>query len=204
MEHRVRFISILFLLLIIGCNDSPKTPAPQEFDSPSPQHLSKTDENKAYTVPVSDKRVRLTLTIFDTVMQVTVLEGGMARLIINDERVYGLSPYLPKHENDNKALLLLTQIEAMPNGSEKITELQKLIFPMGDKKDLPQVEPTVSVQISSVLAKEQVEPETVDRKVPPPSPGKCCITCTVNGYEITVCGCAVQSSCGSCCVYGCC
>jgi len=143
---------------------------------------------KAYTVPISNDRVVLRLvTGAGRTAQVTVLNGGLARVARAGGPILGLTPSL----RDGWVELLISVITKDPvTGNEAIRQVAR-----------ERLERNVSVHVDQ--GEVSLEVEWLEARPPAPTPparssGGCSSCCVICGPD-TFCGCVVETECGRCC-----
>ena len=143
---------------------------------------------KAFTVPISSDRIVLRVTTAEgTPAQLTVLNGGLARVARAGGPVVGLTTVL----RDGWLELVVSVItKDAATGNEAIAQVARLRLELNLTVHIDQGDASFDV---SWLA-------TLPAAVTSPTPSiddctSCCVTCGSDTY----CGCAVQTECGSCC-----
>ncbi len=151
---------------------------------------------EAFTVsakPVAAPEVvELGIELPDQIARVTVIIGQMARYKKGDLYL-GLTPV----RRDSGLAVQVFVIKNIDVGDGKVHETLKWIETVDliDDRAFPKSGPPI--HLLGTMALEPEEKSLLSSKA---KPSRCCVTCG----EDTACGCAVEMSCGSCCVDPCC
>lgn len=151
---------------------------------------------EAYTVaakPLSNPEiVKLGIELPDRTVQVSVLLGQMAR-ISEDDFNLGLTPI---RQGDGLALKVFA-IRKIDVGDGKTHEALKWLETVAIMDELAFLESGLPIRLSG---RAGLTPAQKALLVPKAKASRCCLTCG----STTSYGCAVEDTCGSCCVDPCC
>lgn len=153
---------------------------------------------QAYTVPVSEKTVKLKIILPDkNWVKSKVLEGGMTRIEKKGELIFGFSPII-RDEKNKRIEVKVFKIERRADGKETMKEVETLEV-TGNIRVFTDTAPSFGIEVEEIgkIHKKEAKLQKVTPLLPPE---RCCVTCG----EWTACCCAVEMSCGSCCVDPCC
>lgn len=154
---------------------------------------------QAYTVPVSEKTVKWKITLPDNNwVKGKVLEGGMTRIEKKGELIFGFSPII-RDEKDKRIEVKVFKIERRADGKETIEEVETLEV-TGNIRVFTNTAPSFGIEVEEIGKMHKEEEAKLLKVTPLLLPERCCVTCG----EWTACCCAVEMSCGSCCVDPCC
>lgn len=160
-------------------------------------------ENPAFAVPVSDRVIEGEL-IFgdDSRVGFKVREGMMLTVRLQGGRGYGLSPLV---EDGGEIHFAVYELERSAAG-ERVREIGEFVAGLGGTSPAPTAMP-LDVAVLDITSREfSVRPSEDPTQLTPDELRKtyglsdCCIYCDGR----TLCGCSVETSCGTCCSGECC
>jgi len=166
-------------------------------------------QQKAYSVRVSDKIVRMEIQVADgRWIKVAVQEGEQAR--ITDNEMKQDMAFIPVRQQDGFRVRVF-RIEKHPTGDESMHFVEEIDTKIGDIGYTKKAPSTFSIRVLQVGDPINASHENTPAKgfcsgasdaltFKFGGGGRCCVTCG----STTSCGCAVEDYCGSCCSGGCC
>jgi hypothetical protein len=167
-------------------------------------------EQKAYSVPVSQKIVNLEVQVPDGHwIKGAVLEGDQFRVEDHDLKV--TMAFIPLTKAGGGVLVRVFRIEKHEDGNESIHFVEEIESGLGETAYTKKAAAAFSVRVVKVTEppaegggrpalKSSCKASSGSIALSKFIAGRCCITCGGN----TSCGCAVDDTCGSCCAGGCC
>jgi hypothetical protein len=171
MKDRLRLLAAAALIVIAGAGVSS---AQQAFASTSAPPLF----------------VRLSVTAAPGVpATVTLRNGQLGRWTRADGTQYGLTPVVA---NGTAQIAILELTPGTAPGSERVKALATITLKLGKAVSYPEANPLFEVTLLGTSPIPAASTMGSDSNGP-------CTTCCVTCGEWTVCACAVQMECGSCC-----
>lgn len=160
-------------------------------------------DGAAFSVPVSDRVIEGEL-IFgdDSRVGFKVREGMMLTIRIQGGQSYGLSPLV---EDNGEVQFAVYELERSTAG-ERVREVGEFVTGVGGTSAAPTAMP-LDVAVLDVSSRKFSVPPPDDPASLTPEDLRgtygltdCCVNCGTR----TICGCSVETSCGSCCSGECC
>jgi hypothetical protein len=167
---------------------------------------------QASAVPLSTTLITLTITLENgKLIKATQPEGGLIRVEFNEFSIFGLVPYVSDHTSGAVAVKIL-RIRKVRAGEkaigERLTELETIPITIESASAVSKISDT-PLRFSLQLLAVKQDTDIVGKSVHSQNGGtvgsnlasSCCVSC--DGGPKT-CACAVEMSCGSCCMGTCC
>jgi hypothetical protein len=154
---------------------------------------------EAYTVPVSDRLVRLEVTLpSGTIAKGMVQEGQMFRVRSGEGKIsYGFAPNL----QGESPVVRVYRIELHSSGNEKIQRVEQIPVALGSSETTKSLGARYEVRILEVLeAPSCPHPKASGAASLNKATFRCCVRCV----DEEACGCSADLACGSCCSGPCC
>lgn len=150
---------------------------------------------EAYTVPLSDRLVRLEVTLpSGNVAKGVVQEGQMFRVRSGEGNAwYGFAPVL----KGETPVVRVYRIETHPSGNEMIRKIEEISAPAGTSEVTKSLGARYEVRIVEVFKGQACAPGAAPFEK---ATFRCCVRCV----DEEACGCSADLACGSCCSGPCC
>jgi len=173
---------------------------------PTKEALADQETGLAYTATVSDKIIAGRLTLPEgQVLGFRVAEGQMFKVRdLGGSYYYGVSPYVVD-ESEKRVQFNVFEISERAPGLEAVRFLESVEVHEGLAAGAGP-ESRLQVALTGLSTADPTERQQLLKTASATAPvqkaeaKKCCVTCD----GVQACGCAVQHSCGSCCVPGLC
>jgi hypothetical protein len=200
---RIAYAVAVTITLFVALSVSQIQQETNQGEKPDP---AQTNVGRARTVPNPNSDIVITLKFaFDNgeSMLVSQRDGGLIR-IERGNQIIGFTPYLPQG-SDGPVALRLYEIKTIAKGGKFIGEkmIEQNTFDVSQNPFDYKIDDLFST-IQLVETRNSPRPlQNVNLKGSEHAPivgEECCVSC--NG--VRACACAVQASCGNCCVGSCC
>ncbi len=186
-KNLIKYFGIVMFMFLLSCSLN---------SDPSNVTEKLNEKGTAYTEIRSNKVVKFEVLLpWGEYAEMSLFDGQMGRIKVNDIVEYGFTPIV--NDKNEISQIYTFKIEEKGENMESLSLYKK--YNSDEPIIFDENHPRIEIQSTEVLV-------NLDNSLSKPvkQGGSCCVTCTSGNYTITMCGCAVETDCGSCCAGDCC